>query len=506
VVDRLFYFVMKKIIIGLFMLCSCALCAQPATFLPDTLNILNGSEAIGIDILPLSANKQHLILTRNASPFVGFVKIDSLGRQLNNIEFRPFGNSKYTFSAFGGMVQLKNKNWLLPTWVQTAGIYDNYHGLVVFNTTLTDTLQTSIGKFHYLGADRNSSYAWAAMSRDSASIWVLGNINITATIRSAAVSHINTNLYAISNYVLDKSSQLFYPLDIIATTDNKCIISAQTEINISADDQVAIAKIGDNGLAWYKEFGNTNLNDYDPLLFSGSTDSTYRLIYAKAFMSDPQLSDSKIHLYSIEFDNIGNVIDSSQIVPIGQYARLYSHTQTADGNILLGMFGEGSGYLPRIFKLSRAGQLLWTSMIPQPQVGQYTSWGVAVPDRILATPDGGFLCTGQYYNFYHTPESTVWVGKMDSTGCWENCMMATNPLNLPKGDFVKVFPNPTNGIIHLENLPENTAIQVCNSIGQLLQIQNNQSDINLSPYPNGIYFLHIKTNKMNTTQKVVLQR
>ena len=161
---------MKKLFIIIFFTLSYfILQAQPATILPDTLNI-NGHYTLGLDLVPL-ANKEFAIITKdNNDPFATFTKIDSMGTLISNSSSQPFGNNKIILSASNCMMQLKNKNWLRTAFVQTSGIVDNYNGLIVFNETLTDTVYTRLSRFNFLGTPRNSAYGWATYSRDSNSI------------------------------------------------------------------------------------------------------------------------------------------------------------------------------------------------------------------------------------------------------------------------------------------------------------------------------------------------
>ena len=201
---------------------------------------------------------------------------------------------------------------------------------------------------------------------------------------------------------------------------------------------------------------------------------------------------TRTDLHSIEFDNTGNIMDSTRIMPIDDYMRICSHLQLADGSILLGLYGYDREYMPRFVKLSRTGQLLWTSMIPLPNVGQYSIYGIPGPAGILPTPDGGFLCTGRYSHPLHTPENTVWIGKMDSTGCWENCVVATSPLNPPKGDFLRVFPNPAQNQLTIQTPTHEIGdIIIYDLYGRVVvtkPVQNGEITIPTATWANGVYF------------------
>lgn len=76
-----------------------------------------------------------------------------------------------------------------------------------------------------------------------------------------------------------------------------------------------------------------------------------------------------------------------------------------------------------------------------------------------------------------------------------------------------VYPNPTSEIVNIEfeNVPNKGKIQVYNSLGQVIhleEIENNSTEfkyiINLSSQPKGVYFVHLQTEKGETTKKIVL--
>ena len=81
--------------------------------------------------------------------------------------------------------------------------------------------------------------------------------------------------------------------------------------------------------------------------------------------------------------------------------------------------------------------------------------------------------------------------------------------------LVKYFPNPTNGILNVEltqqMLKEVKVINITNISGvvlnqfKLLSNTNPLLQLDLSKYPNGVYFVQVKTATVNSVQRVVLQ-
>ena len=88
---------------------------------------------------------------------------------------------------------------------------------------------------------------------------------------------------------------------------------------------------------------------------------------------------------------------------------------------------------------------------------------------------------------------------------WQDC---TSLLHYQKEDInVKIFPNPTNGIVNIE-IPDKIRdfeVRVYNSNGSLLMSKRNQKRINLSRNAKGLYFIQILTDESLVMRKVILK-
>ncbi|MCU0439974.1 MAG: T9SS type A sorting domain-containing protein [Raineya sp.] len=72
---------------------------------------------------------------------------------------------------------------------------------------------------------------------------------------------------------------------------------------------------------------------------------------------------------------------------------------------------------------------------------------------------------------------------------------------------IVVYPNPSKGIFHVENL--NQKITVLNTLGQKIltaEINSNSSKIDLTEQPTGVYFIEYKLNNKIQYKKIVIQR
>lgn len=90
--------------------------------------------------------------------------------------------------------------------------------------------------------------------------------------------------------------------------------------------------------------------------------------------------------------------------------------------------------------------------------------------------------------------------KLNSCGILSN---ASNEI-LSKTAF-HLFPNPTSGILNIkiEDGGQEFQTTIFNQLSQSLHKSNNQNQIDLNNFPNGIYFVTIKTNKEIVTKKII---
>ncbi|MDL2315210.1 leucine-rich repeat protein [Bacteroidales bacterium OttesenSCG-928-C19] len=102
----------------------------------------------------------------------------------------------------------------------------------------------------------------------------------------------------------------------------------------------------------------------------------------------------------------------------------------------------------------------------------------------------------------HIPEE--FAPDYETANVWEDFFIVeikSTDINKIKNTDVRVYPNPTTGKIEIEALSLPNDIKVFNIIGELIIDIKNQSSIDLSSYPNGIYFIQID----NSTYKIIKQ-
>ncbi|HRP59011.1 MAG TPA: T9SS type A sorting domain-containing protein, partial [Vicingus sp.] len=65
-----------------------------------------------------------------------------------------------------------------------------------------------------------------------------------------------------------------------------------------------------------------------------------------------------------------------------------------------------------------------------------------------------------------------------------------------------VYPNPTNGIVHINTAAKINSIRVFDEQGQLLNVIIQDNTINLSAFKAGFYFLEIQLEKEIVRKKI----
>lgn len=83
------------------------------------------------------------------------------------------------------------------------------------------------------------------------------------------------------------------------------------------------------------------------------------------------------------------------------------------------------------------------------------------------------------------------------------------PLSSNEMAFIdlKLFPNPSSGMVYFKNIIEPIKVEVLDAYGRLMNsilINERNTSFNISSYSKGIYFLSLKTDNRNLTKKIIL--
>ncbi len=213
------------------------------------------------------------------------------------------------------------------------------------------------------------------------------------------------------------------------------------------------------------------------------------------------------------------------------YSSGYSSAeQFPNGNQMMSMAPAGN-----VYEVDAAGTFLWSKNTGglTPQAHRYTPCfitftapaqpTISVLGNTLSCTsavtyqwyfNGTAIPTGTLQSYVPTASGVYLVRITDINGCafyYSNpnyfIYVATGISNLSKElNRIEVYPNPSDGQINinLNGITGNYEIEVSSSNGQLLFTKKNNSQIDLSGFSNGVYFIKVNTEKGVVTKKIVL--
>ena len=128
-------------------------------------------------------------------------------------------------------------------------------------------------------------------------------------------------------------------------------------------------------------------------------------------------------------------------------------------------------------------------------IGEYS--GSDNPPLVTATNADGAL-TFRFTSDYGVTKA----GWKAVIKCFDVTSVAEKPM-----DNVLVYPNPTNGILHIGGITETVCYRLINSMGQTLMEGQSESDIqiNTQPFGQGVYFLEISNGTGVSTRKIIVE-
>jgi len=117
------------------------------------------------------------------------------------------------------------------------------------------------------------------------------------------------------------------------------------------------------------------------------------------------------------------------------------------------------------------------------------------------------------FNYYFNSNGQIWYVDRDNNFLWTQpqCMpdQPASLSNIAANRKIKIYPNPTQSIINIENLfPTEGIISIYNSIGiKISEFKSFSSSISfdISNYSKGVYIIYIKSNRQNYNSKIVIE-
>ena len=499
---------MEKYIFILFLLFNNSIFAQ-TNYFSDTIN--NGVNwAYGLNILPITPNR-YALLKVDYDPQFYFNYIDEYGNKIGQKKW-IIDATKNTLPT-GYATRLKSGNWVFPIWLQTPGTINNYAGLVKINTNLEDTIQTKIFQYQQQGVAKRSRSKIVKVGLDSTYLWCAGEFRIDNEYTTPFfITRCDTNFNIISHTYIQENNKVVSPHNILARKNNACITSLVYSASFGSNaDNIRICKVNDNGVIWSKNYGNPNKIDANPYLFKGVSDTTFWLVYTEGRTDTISTGGDfvAIRFRAVLLTDSGVELMSKYLVqPIKLFAYHQLAIPLADGGYLFGFLYRSN---KAIFQKYNANfNLVWQSspysFYPSAPLGDYIN-----PLHAAELPNGDFICTGLFDDGI-SPSYMIWLGKMDSTGCWYDAGCSSPTATLPKGEGdaqVRVFPNPASENITIEYADfHKKHIIITNTLGvsqKSVSLQRENTTINISNLQNGIYYVSIydENERVATTKLVV---
>jgi len=219
--------------------------------------------------------------------------------------------------------------------------------------------------------------------------------------------------------------------------------------------------------------------------------------------------------FLVKFDMNGNRIWSSYYGGTG-YDVLLTLTLDYSGNIF---FGGRTGSTTSIssggFQNTYGGGSNDSYLAAFDPAGNRlcaTYYGGAGSDRgydIVADSSGYIYFTGQTDTIAGIAsggfQNTYGGGVVDALLVKFSSCALTSVSEQTRGNSFNVFPNPSSGKITVENSGDITIYNVLGKLILLIRISGDKTEIDMSDYPKGIYFIELRSGEKTVIQKLVLQ-
>ncbi|MBI4946480.1 MAG: T9SS type A sorting domain-containing protein [Bacteroidetes bacterium] len=139
--------------------------------------------------------------------------------------------------------------------------------------------------------------------------------------------------------------------------------------------------------------------------------------------------------------------------------------------------------------------------------GLYGGSTLNIPQRFIPfeNPVGWF----HIYSPDKLSQQDGWVsGNYASLVTSSGCVVSVS--NIYNSIHIEIYPNPNTGTFTIETQEQESELTIVNILGekvyQSIIQQLTNSTIDLSAQPNGIYFIHIKTEQGTATQKLIINK
>lgn len=126
---------------------------------------------------------------------------------------------------------------------------------------------------------------------------------------------------------------------------------------------------------------------------------------------------------------------------------------------------------------------------------------IEVDDMVVSVP-GSYIF--KYQTVFGCDSTVVYNVEYGSETKEVDCIKSdiTSNLNYIQDEIINVYPNPTSDVVYIENLPDNSIIELYNINGILVK-KCNRGILNVSELESGVYYIRIISSDKVITKKII---
>lgn len=340
-------------------------------------------------------------------------------------------------------------------------------------------------------------------------VWVRGaGGSGNLTHRGNAVNYNNNGIYIAGHF------------------SNSITFGINTLTSIGSDDLFLVNYDVNGNVIWAKRAGGNS----DESGISIAVNSNASDIYLVGNFNSPQVIFGSTTLFNAspgpfyyndvfiaKYDYQGDVVwakrygdvddDRAGGITMDVFQNIYS-TGVFEGSIVFGndtLNSNGQNSDIYIAKQDFSGNELWLKQAGDTGIDYASGIAVNFTDTaayICGYSNGPSFTIGSF-SFTNAGSQDLYLAKIGDITTAQNFI--DKPL------FSSLYPNPTSGIVRFDNLLSDVTIRVYNLFGELILIdlpENADSikELDLSPFPAGVYLVLMSSEKQHLTEKVIIRR
>ena len=151
-----------------------------------------------------------------------------------------------------------------------------------------------------------------------------------------------------------------------------------------------------------------------------------------------------------------------------------------------------------------------------PETGTPTGYNIYINSELIAEnhPELSYTNTELAEELYHTPTThfveVVAVYADNKTSIGDMASLSSGlKVNKVEDMNLSIYPNPAKDVVKVTTVNgQQSTVRIYNILGMLveeIEINSNETEINVSDYNTGIYFFNIQTENGNVTKKIVVE-